>query len=494
MAAIATAAAGAGLPTDVPVRGARLTLRAGTVDPSRRVGRFTLAGDAIGAPFPDPRQGARLILSAGIRPGQCRVDVELDPEKWKPLAAAGQEMGYRYLDRKGTVAGIRHLSLRRGRISMRAAAGWPCSLSAASARLPVTVDLYAGDRRYCAELGGEVTHNERRRFAARRAPPPRSCRKRDVTIANLNVLHGLNCPAATRACRINDRAALLFSWVAASGCPDVLTFQEIYQRWSTLIADYQGFVCPFTYARVYSITGIGVDDQMILSRYPVVDQEVVLLYRDFRSLTYARIDHPIGPLDVVTTHLASSADRGDDRCEGDCPRECIAAAAATVRDCQAVELARYVERRRNADGPAIVSGDFNAPPGSFVYQQFAGRGWIDVHLAAGNPECDPLSGIGCTSGRADDGLAQLESPELNQNERIDFIFVVPPAASSSCRMEIERRGDPDGDGTSTGMFAGEPNPFSALCGQMPEPICWPSDHSGVQLDLECRPLRGGQIP
>jgi endonuclease/exonuclease/phosphatase family metal-dependent hydrolase len=404
------------------------------------------------------------------------------------LAGDGAGRGYRYYDRAGTVAGIRSVTLSAGRISMRAASGaWPCDLNASSERLPVTVDLDIGGERYCAEFGGIIASNARRRFAARGAAAPAACGKRDVTAANLNVLHGLNCDLTTRNCRVADRSTLLFQFVVASGCPDVITFQEIFFRWSTLIAGYQTEACPFDYSRVYSITGLGVDDQMILSRYPVVEQEVLLLYRDFRSLTYARIDHPIGPLDVVTTHLASSSDRGDDPCAEDCPSECVAAGAVTVRDCQAVQVAEYLEERHDVEGPALVAGDFNAPPGSFIYNQFAGRGWVDAYLAAGNPECDPLTGAGCTSGRIDDALEQLEQRASNENERIDFIFTVPPAAGSSCAMRIEPSGDPDGDGTSTGLFAGESNPFSETCGPMPEPICYPSDHQGVQLDLECAP-------
>jgi endonuclease/exonuclease/phosphatase family metal-dependent hydrolase len=234
------------------------------------------------------------------------------------------------------------------------------------------------------------------------------------------------------------------------------------------------------------MTGLGVDDQVILSRYPIVEREVVLLYRDFRSLTFARIDHPTGPLDVFSTHLAASSDGAEQPCTDDCPAACRAAQAATVRDCQAVQTARYVESRHDVAGPALITGDFNAPPGSFIYHQFVDRGWTDVYLAAGNPECDPNSGVGCTSGRQDADLSQLESTASNESERIDFIFAVPPSSLTSCTPEIEAAGDPDNDKTSTGLFAGESNPFALEgCGAAPLPICYPSDHQGVQTDLNC---------
>jgi len=47
-----------------------------------------------------------------------------------------------------------------------------------------------------------------------------------------------------------------------------------------------------------------------------------------------------------------------------------------------------------------------------------------------------------------------------------------------------RRGA-DGDATATRIFADDPNPFAPACGPLPDPICWPSDHEGAELDLNC---------
>jgi hypothetical protein len=191
-------------------------------------------------------------------------------------------------------------------------------------------------------------------------------------------------------------------------------------------------------------------------------------------------------LDVYTTHLASGSDGAQDPCAEDCPSECVAAGAATVRECQAVQAALFVERTHDLPGPALLAGDFNATPGSFVYEQYVGRGWTDAYLAAGNPECDPATGIGCTSGRADEELAGLESAAIDERVRIDFIFVIPPAAEATCAARIEPGVfGPDGEGGGTRLFADEPNPFAPSCGPLPEAICWPSDHIGVQIELGC---------
>jgi hypothetical protein len=99
-------------------------------------------------------------------------------------------------------------------------------------------------------------------------------------------------------------------------------------------------------------------------------------------------------------------------------------------------------------------------------------------------ECDPKTGENCTTGRADDNLSDLESPDLNQTRRIDFIFVWRQEGSK-CPGVIQTSDRPGV--TSTGLFAAEPNPFAKECGPAPLPICWPSDHSGNALNLSCQP-------
>jgi endonuclease/exonuclease/phosphatase family metal-dependent hydrolase len=232
---------------------------------------------------------------------------------------------------------------------------------------------------------------------------------------------------------------------------------------------------------------LGIDDEMILTRYPVLATAQQPLFPGFRKALWARIDHPLGAVDVFTTHLASGSDGGPVPCTADlsCPPECIDAGASNRRDCQAVQLAAFIDAVHDVDGPAVLAGDFNAEPRSFIYRTFADRGWSDVYLAAGNPECDPSSGAGCTSGRADESLVELESPANNEVERIDFIFLLPPRGRAMCRYALDPAADRDGDGAGTGLFAAEPNPFAESCGPRPAPICWPSDHQGVQLDANC---------
>jgi endonuclease/exonuclease/phosphatase family metal-dependent hydrolase len=303
-----------------------------------------------------------------------------------------------------------------------------------------------------------------------------------VTLADLNFLHGIFCPPESDRCRLPDRAALLFQFIVAHGCPDVVTLQEIWPPSVELIEPYLATSCPFTYQLVQGGRVTGVDDETVLTRYPAVLVEQLTLYRQFRRVLLTRIDHPAGLVDVYSTHLASGSDGAGQPCAEDCPAECVAAGASNVRECQAVQTALFVEQTHDPALVGLVTGDFNDPPGSFVYEQFVGRGWTDAYLAAGNPECDPATGVGCTSGRADEGLEGLESPALNEVERIDFIFLVRPVDPAACAAEILPPGD---DGGGTRLFADEPNPFAPSCGPLPEAICWPSDHVGVQIALGC---------
>jgi hypothetical protein len=140
-----------------------------------------------------------------------------------------------------------------------------------------------------------------------------------------------------------------------------------------------------------------------------------------------------------------------------CPADCEAF-VDTVRECQAKQVALFVEDRHVVPEPAILSADLNAKPGSNEYAEFVERGWIDSDLAAGNAECDPVIGQNCTSGRDDDNLSDLESTALGVTQRIDFIFVVPAEEGSRCAGRIRRADHPRRPVTTTGIFAGKPNP------------------------------------
>jgi endonuclease/exonuclease/phosphatase family metal-dependent hydrolase len=355
-----------------------------------------------------------------------------------------------------------------------------------------------------------------------------------LDIVNLNLLNGISCtlpdPGDGHQCRVRDRIALLLQHIVAAGCPDLVTLEEnvtqafVPQRTAagtlvivgplddTVARIEEGLptlaaACGFAYEVVFDpaarrgtpTLGRGIDEEIILTRYPVLASEVMLLYSPlapffFRHVLYARIAHPLGPLDVFTTHLAAHSDLATVACgfkdprlpasftAPDCPTP-TCGAHDTVRECQAKQVAAFVEARHQGPEPAIIAGDFNAEPDSKEYREFTGRDWLDSHRATGHRECEVRTGENCTAGRSDKHLRDLESPTLHQHKRIDFIFVVPPRAGAPYPCVLQA---PDGaEGTHSGLFAARPNPFAPTCGAAPLPICWPSDHSGNAATLHC---------
>jgi hypothetical protein len=54
-----------------------------------------------------------------------------------------------------------------------------------------------------------------------------------VTVVSLNVFHGIACvPVRGEQCRLAERIDLLFEHLAAIGCPDIVTLQEVLDRTS----------------------------------------------------------------------------------------------------------------------------------------------------------------------------------------------------------------------------------------------------------------------
>jgi len=307
----------------------------------------------------------------------------------------------------------------------------------------------------------------------------------DVTVASLNVLHGRFCAPETQDCRVADRQDLLFDWLEAIDCPDVVLLQEILgDRIITLLEERAAVRCGGDYQVLSPAFALG--QNYTLTRYPVLQTGEDRLIGGIRNLFHTQIDHPTGPIDVFNTHFAAGIDLAP--CDEDCPQECRAAGATNSRECQAIQVARLIQEHAAPGSLRILGGDFNSDPQSFVYHHLVeDSGWIDTYLAADNPECDAATGIGCTSGREDEALSDMESPASGESRRIDFVFVQLPATEdgASCHYALDSRRDDDADGLGTHIFTDDPNPFVDACGPLPEAICWPSDHEGMQVDINC---------
>ena len=352
-----------------------------------------------------------------------------------------------------------------------------------------------------------------------------------VTLANLNILHGFDCdppvPGDGDQCRIAERIKLLSRHLVNVGCPDLVTLQEIVNLEYLLrspteqVGPLDSIIdlitgeltsleaqCGFRYELIYqpflNVFTAETDEELVLSRYPVVETGTQLLHSALynedlmlfiRHVLHVRVAHPAGNIDLYTTHLASGSDAATNPCDSiyvlpgtqielisNCPLECDS--RDSVRACQAEQLALYVEQTRAEDNLALIAGDFNAVPGSSEYLAMIRRGWVDTYLAAGGAECDSATGAGCTSGRASSTVS-LEDPELQVDRRIDYIFAALPRNSNTC---ITTAAGDTGSWRQTGgaLFAATPNPFVDTCGSSPNDICWVSNHSGNLAQLRCR--------
>ena len=152
------------------------------------------------------------------------------------------------------------------------------------------------------------------------------------------------------------------------------------------------------------------EGEAILSRYPLVDVDHVELepragFFEHRVALQATVETPSGPVRLFVTHL-TNGDPG-------------------VNRQQAASLLAFVSAE--PDLPAIVAGDFNAPPDSPQVRMLSER-WTDAFRAA-NPD---EAGLTCC---VDDLTAGPDEP---LEERIDYVWLVPGAKGRLQVVEAER--------------------------------------------------------
>lgn len=168
---------------------------------------------------------------------------------------------------------------------------------------------------------------------------------------------------------------------------------------------------------------------------------------DSRQLMWARLDAgPAGGIDFFTTHLA----HGLTEASGVTKRLQTEAALATIDQWSSPDAL-----------PDLFVGDFNSTVADDRYASIVDSGYLDTYLAAGQPECDPETHIGCTSGQRQ----ITDTPEPTTRSRIDFVFARP----GSCGV----------DALSSRIIG--TNAVQQPDGRW----LWPSDHLGVVSNLHC---------
>lgn len=298
----------------------------------------------------------------------------------------------------------------------------------------------------------------------------------DLTVVNFNILHGFFCPPETDGCRAPDRVALFLSQLEAAKCPQVVGLQEVNGNLSGLIKTQLPNVCGGKYKLAFPPTA-GNDKELVFTTLKTTDSKVLPLPGGLRGASMVQPESKLGPATIVVTH--QDGDKTFPACRNDfdryrCPKPCPE--GATFPECQTILGGQLADKSGAKKAIRIYMGDFNVPPGTPRYEALLANGWIDSHLAAGNPECDPATGVQCTAGRNDNTLTALQDPTAREQERIDFIFVKAP---KGCRPKFDTGDDADRDGVGTGLFAAQPAVNGA------SRLVWPSDHTAVSMDLIC---------
>jgi hypothetical protein len=305
---------------------------------------------------------------------------------------------------------------------------------------------------------------------------PRVAPKDDLRIVTMNILHGIVCPNAPDDCQGDDRMALLGQQLQAAKCPPVVALQEIAQRtYDRVVA------APWVRECKYKIVWHdmpSVDRELVLTTLPVKSQKLTVLAGNFRSAYRVELKSRLGPLVLVVTHQDGDSQPGADPrlctpevCPPPCPQD------VSQQTCQTIQAAALASEGGGRNAVRVLTGDFNVDSTTERYRLLIDDGWVDSHLAARNPECDPLTGAQCTSGREDMNTDDLKNPASKETERIDFLFVKAPR---SCKVSFDTPKDRDKDGLGTGLFADQPAPNG------PGGLVYLSDHTGVGADLSCR--------
>jgi hypothetical protein len=261
---------------------------------------------------------------------------------------------------------------------------------------------------------------------------------------------------------------LLFRDIEAARCPQVVGLAEISARQAELIPSLLRSLCRGRYQLLYA-PGDGsavIDEEMVLTTLPVIEHGYVDLANFPWSGHWAKVESPIGIVDFVVVHQASSSNNPP--CTtNNCPPIC--AVGEETGTCHTRELIAFMNARSTPGGVQIISGDLNKGPADPRITPYYDAGFVDAWTEAHNRECDPVTGEGCTccinSEVENYDGGGLKDPTLTRDARIDFVLA---RNMTTCRLQF---------GNETGIFAGPPatRPING--------VYWPSDHAGVLAEL-----------
>jgi endonuclease/exonuclease/phosphatase family metal-dependent hydrolase len=261
-------------------------------------------------------------------------------------------------------------------------------------------------------------------------------------VVTLNIWHRSG-PWSQRLRLIRDGLRALDA--DAIGLQEVLAFPGMPSQ-ADEIAEGMGW--NVFYGPAWSVGGGLTFGNAILSRHPLAETQVLPLPTepglDTRSVCFARVDLPHGPMPLFVTHFTFQLHLGHLRC------------------LQARTLADHVAELAPIDGPPpVVLGDFNAAPDADEIRFLRGAtslGGRSVFFA----DCWHLNGDdpGLTYDRRNPYALRSHEP----SQRFDYIFVRGP--------DRHLRGEPVS---------------ARLALNTPVDGVWPSDHYAVVADIHAAP-------
>jgi len=282
-----------------------------------------------------------------------------------------------------------------------------------------------------------------------------------IHVVTQNILHGDACATNTDRCHIAARVDLFAQQLNLGGCPEIVGVQEANVRFVREARRALSSVCGGRYRIVYD-SDPSADREVVLTTDPVLGSERTRLAGPLRTAYWVRVKSKAGPVDVVVTHLASESDNGP--CDAStCPPPC--AATDLIGACGGKMAAAFLDRKRDPHSVALLMGDMNARPTEPTISALLADRYVDTFAAVGNAECDPATGVNCTSGRVDTSMVDLDNPKAKEQERIDYVFLAP---TPRCHAV-----------TPSGVFAQSGGPVGA------NRLVFPSDHAGVEATIAC---------
>ncbi len=232
--------------------------------------------------------------------------------------------------------------------------------------------------------------------------------------------------------------------------PDVICLQEVWASEAgedqvTTLADALGYHHARSPAPFWEGHSFG---NAVLSRWPILDAQTHPLpdakgRASHRNVLFATIDAPMGPLQVMSTHLEFRFDQ------------------SATRDMQSRALARLVSEVRNDPDhsfPVVIGGDFNAMPYADEMRHLLGVSPPEVNNLVFHDAWE-LAGDG-TNGNTWSSTNPHLADATWPNRRLDYILVSWPR--------------PKGIGTPVACWTSGHTPIGDVT---------PSDHFAVVADL-----------